>query len=317
MQTGDCMVRGLTIGHRDDAEARIAKIATSLELLASSNGIEVARQTITSGKHFYLRAADEWAGFELMYVLEGALTVEDSEQGEIRLQAGEFIYHTGLPERAYFRAETDVKLLMVSSSPSFHLGQREIQDMVSLAKSVEEKDPTTDGHCMRLEQLAILTGEQLGLSGKQLIDLSFGAYLHDIGKVKVPDEILNKTEALNRKEWDEMRKHPVHGAEMLREKEILQGAAEIVRAHHERWDGTGYPRELEAEDIPIGARVIAVVDTYDAITCSRPYQDALAKEEAIRELEKNAGTQFDPRVVEAFLQVLRGSDDEKANADVR
>ena len=310
------MVRGLTIGHRDDVEARIAKIATSLELLASSSGVEVTRQKITSGKHFYLRAADEWAGFELMYVLEGALTIEDSEQGEIRLQVGEFIYHNGLPERAYFRAEMDVELLMVSSSPSFHLGQREIQDMLLLAKSVEEKDPATDGHCMRLERLAILTGEQLDLSGEQLIDLSFAAYLHDIGKVKAPDEILNKTGALNREEWDEMQKHPEHGAEMLREKEILQGAAEIVRAHHEQWDGSGYPRGLKGEDIPIGARVIAVVDTYDAITCIRPYQKARAREEAIRELEKNAGTQFDATVVAAFLEVVRDEDGAKSGADI-
>ena len=188
-----------------------------------------------------------------------------------------------------------------------------MQEMMSLARSVEEKDRTTEGHCTRLERLALLTGERLGLPGEQLIDLSFGAYLHDIGKVNVPGEILNKEDLLTDDEWVEMRKHPDHGADILREKEFLQGASEIVRAHHERFDGTGYPRALKGEEIPVGARVVAVVDTYDAITSTRPYQAALAKEEAIRELKKNAGTQFDPRVVAAFLEVVRGKDDAKVD----
>lgn len=304
------MPRGLTIGRGNDVQESISKMSTSLELLASGDGIEISRQRIAAGKHFYLRAVDEWAGFELMYVLAGVLVLEDPDMGEVRLHVEEFIHHNGLSERAYFRAETDVELLMVSSSPSFHLGQSEIQDMVSLARSVEEKDETTDGHCLRLERLAILTGEQLGLAGQQLIDLSFGAYLHDIGKVKVSDDILIKTEALTQEEWAEMRKHPEYGAELLREKEILKGAAGIVRAHHERWDGGGYPDGLEEDAIPIGARIIAVVDTYDAIISARPYKKALAKEDALAELEKHAGSQFDPRVVRAFLQVVGSVGDE-------
>ena len=133
------MVRGMTVGHHDDAEERIAKNATSLELLASSEGIEITRQKITSGKHFYLRATDEWSGFELMYVLEGTLTAEDPEQGDIPLRVGEFIHHNGLPEKVYFRVETDVELLMVSSSPSFHLGQSEIQDITLFDGAVHER----------------------------------------------------------------------------------------------------------------------------------------------------------------------------------
>ena len=308
------MVRGMTVRNHDDAEERIAKNATSLDLLASSEGIEITRQKITSWKHFYLRATDEWSGFELMYVLEGTLTIEDPDHGDIPLHVGDFIHHNGLPDKVYFRVETDVELLMVSSSPSFHLGQSEIQDMVSLAKSVEEKDEATEGHCKRLERLAVLTSERLGLSGQQLIDVSFGAYLHDIGKVNVPDEILNKTGALSKEEWEDMRKHPDHGAEMLREKEILQGAAEIVRAHHERFDGNGYPKGLRGTEIQIGARVVAVVDAYDAITSARPYQTAQAKRDAINELKRGAGSQFDPDVVRAFIEVI-GDGNGESNAE--
>lgn len=307
------MIDGLTIRHREEVADRVDKRSTSLELLAVSGSLEVTRQRIEAGKHFNLYAADQWSGFEFMYILSGVLTLEDSEGGEIPIQVGDYLYHNGLPEKAYFRVKTDVELLMVCTPPSFHLIRDDMQEMMALARSVEEKDPTTEGHCSRLERLAILTGERLGLPGKQLVALSYGAYLHDIGKVMVPDTILGKSASLTDDEWREMQKHPDHGADMLSKKEYLTGAAEVVRAHHERFDGTGYPRGLSGKEIPIGARVVAVVDSYDAITSTRPYQVALAKEEAIRELVNNAGTQFDRRVVAAFIEIIG---DEKADAGV-
>ncbi len=308
------MIDGLTIGHREDAEDSIAKRSTTLELLATSGSLEVTRQSIEAGKHFYLFASDEWSGFEFMYILAGKLTLEDPGKGEISIDAGEFFYHNGLPDKAFFRVETDVEILIVSTPPSFHLIRDDMQEMMSLARSVEEKDQLTEGHCTRLERLAVSTGEKLGLPGQKLIDISFGAYLHDVGKVKVPIEILNKESSLSEKEWIEMQKHPDYGAEMLREKEFLKGAAEIVRGHHERYDGNGYPQGLKGEEIPIGARVVSVVDAYDAITSVRPYQKAQAKRDAIAELRKSAGTQFDPRVVEAFIVVI-GDDDGEAHAE--
>lgn len=276
-----------------------------------SGSLEITRQRIEAGKHFNLYAADDWAGFEFMYLLSGALVLEDSKGGSVPIQVGDYLYHNGLPQEAYFRVETDVELLLVCTPPSFHLIRDDMQDIMALARSVEEKDSQTEGHCSRLERLATLTGERLGLPGKQLIALSYGAYLHDIGKVDVPDEILGKTSALTDDEWIEMQKHPDHGAKMLSKKQYLAGAAEVVRAHHERFDGDGYPRGLSGEGIPIGARVVAVVDTYDAIVSARPYKRAQAKEEAIQELIKNAGTQFDPRVVRAFLDVVKGASDVK------
>jgi len=300
------VVKGLTIGHREDAKDRISKRSTTLELLASSGPLEVTRQRIKAGKHFYLFATDAWSGFEFMYVLSGNLTLENSGHGDIPLDAGEYVYHNGLPEKAYFRVETDVEVLMVSSAPSFHLIRDDMQEMMTLARSVEEKDQYTEGHCTRLEQLAAQTGERLGLSGEELINLSFAAYLHDVGKVKVPDEVLNKGDSLSDAEWTEMREHPIYGAEMLAEKGFLKGAAEIVRAHHETFDGSGYPDRLKGEEIPIGARVIAVVDAYDAMTSERPYEPALSKQEAITELTAQEGTQFDPRVVHAFIEVIGG-----------
>jgi putative nucleotidyltransferase with HDIG domain len=290
----------------------VGKRAMKLEQLVQYGSLEVTRHWISAGKHFYLDEAADWAGFEFIYVLSGALTLESGEKKE-DLKPGDYLYHQGLAKRAFFRVNTDVEFLMVSSPPSYHLIRAEFQGVMSLARSVEEKDETTEGHCNRLERLAILTGERLGLSGQRLIDLSYAAYLHDIGKVKIPDGILNKNGPLTDVELIEMRRHTTYGREMLADQEFLVDVSRIVVSHHENYDGSGYPDGLSKGDIPIEARIIRVVDTYDAIVSARPYKKALAKEEALGELEKHAGSQFDPRVVRAFLQVVGNVDDKDAS----
>lgn len=304
------MTEHLKIGRKDDPLDRVEKRSATVELLASAGSIEVTRHEIEAGRHIWLYASDEWSGFELIYILSGAITLEERDGDPVKLGEGDYLYHFGLPEKEFFRAETDVEILLVSNAPSFHLMRDELEGIVALVLSVEEKDPLTEGHCARLERLAIVAGERLGLSSQELIDLSYAAYLHDIGKIKVSDAILNKEGELTDSEWEEMKRHPAHGAEILEEKDFLLGAAEIVRAHHERYDGSGYPCGLQGDEIPVGARVVAVVDTYDAMTSARPYQRAQAKREAIEELRKNAGTQFDRRVVSAFIEVIGGDGEE-------
>jgi len=300
------MVAGLKVVRRCNHNERVERRPSAeLELLARQGTVEVTRQRIAKGKIFYLDAASEWEGFEFFYLLAGTLLVKE---GNTTLTAGDYFYHHGLIQRVFFEVKDDVEILMVSSPPSFHLVREEFQEIMALARSVEEKDEATEGHCSRIERLSLRTGERLGLTGDQLITLSYAAYLHDVGKIKVPDEILNKPGPLTDEEWEEMRRHPDYGAKMLQEKDFLKDAAEIVRAHHERYDGTGYPRGLKGEEIPIEARIISVVDAYDAMTSDRPYRRAMSKEEAFEELKKNAGTQFDPRVVNAFLTVIKDSD---------
>ncbi len=301
------MTEDLRIGRKGQPADRVEKRSAVVELLASAGSIEVTRHEIEAGRHIWLYASDEWSGFELIYILKGTIALEEHDVAPIRLGEGDYVYHYGLPEKEYFRAETDVEMLLISNAPSFHLMRDELEGIVSLVLSVDEKDPVTEGHCTRLERLAIVTGERLGLPAQELVDLSYAAYLHDIGKIKVADEILNKQSELTDCEWKEMKRHPDFGAEILEEKDFLRGAAEVVRAHHERYDGSGYPRGLQGDEIPVGARVVAVVDAYDAIIAARPYQRALAKQEAIEELKRGAGTQFDPRVVRAFLEVIGGN----------
>jgi len=310
------VIEGLTIRHQDEAVDRVEKRSTTLELLASNGSVEVSRQRVEAGRHFYLYASDEWTGFEFIYVLRGTLTIECGEDTEgdeepVLLRPGDYIYHNGLPSKVYFRTAEEVELLLVSSAPGFGMAREGVEEMRALAQSVDEKDAATQGHCLRMGRLSIEVAEKLGLHGQPLIDISYAAYLHDIGKVRVPDEILGKDHDLTEEEWVEMKRHPEYGAEILREKDFLGGAAEIVRAHHERFDGSGYPRGRKGDEIPIGARVVAVVDTYDAMTSQRTYQqEPLSKSEAIEELKKQAGTQFDPKVVEAFIAVI-GDDGEE------
>lgn len=155
--------------------------------------------------------------------------------------------------------------------------------------------------------MAVLVGEELGLSEKELEDLHFGSILHDVGKIGVPDTILNKPGKLNDEEWVQMRAHAAIGADILKPIPRLAGAADIVRHHHERYDGKGYPDGLAGEDIPVGARIMTTIDSYSAMVDRRSYKAARPHEDAVAELKRCSGSQFDLRVVDAFLSLfIRG-----------
>ena len=188
------------------------------------------------------------------------------------------------------------------------LEQSYLQTVLALANAVDAKDTYTADHAQRLAQMALTVGSQLGLPDHELEALRYGAILHDIGKIGVPDAVLQKPTRLDAAEWAQMRQHPVIGAEILAPVPQLAGAAEIVRHHHERFDGKGYPDGLAGDAIPLGARILTVVDSYSAITDKRVYKDARPPSDAVAELRRYAGTQFDPRVVDAFLVTAGGTD---------
>jgi putative nucleotidyltransferase with HDIG domain len=177
--------------------------------------------------------------------------------------------------------------------------------IVTLSGVVESKDLYTDKHMKDIAEYSVEIAKKLGLADFEIENIRKAALLHDLGKVTVPDSILLKAGKLSEEEMDVIRKHPVHGAKMIESVEPIKHAREIIRHHHEYYDGSGYPDGLKAEGIPLGARIIAVADAFGAMTTHRPYRDALSADEAIMELEKFSGVQFDPDVVSAFIYVIR------------
>jgi len=173
----------------------------------------------------------------------------------------------------------------------------------ALTAALETRDAETHGHSERVVTFSLRLGREYGLTGPQMKALEFGSLLHDIGKIGVPDAILRKPAKLTDEEWVRMREHPVHGQQILRGIKFLEGAARVVAQHHEKWDGSGYPLGLRAEEIDICARIFSVADAFDAITSNRVYRDGRSYDAAAQELDEWANRQFDPKVVEAFHRV--------------
>jgi HD-GYP domain-containing protein (c-di-GMP phosphodiesterase class II) len=167
------------------------------------------------------------------------------------------------------------------------------------------KDLNTGVHSTRLAEWALHIGAELGLDESSLSDLEVGALLHDIGKIGIADSILNKPAKLTADEYDLMKKHPEYGWAVLRHVPGMERASLMILHHHEGYDGSGYPAGLQGDEIPIGSRVVSVIDAFDAMVSSRPYREGLPFEEAERRLLQASGTQFDPRVVESFLPLAR------------
>jgi putative nucleotidyltransferase with HDIG domain len=178
------------------------------------------------------------------------------------------------------------------------------ETLASLTSALEAKDGYTSAHAQEVSDLAVAVTRRLGAGAELVQSVELGALLHDIGKIRVPASVLEKRSALDDEEWAVMRTHPVVGERILAPIEALANVAPIVRSSHERWDGGGYPDGLAGEEIPLGARIVAVCDAFCAMVEPRPYRPALDREAARAELERCSGTQFDPAVVTALLRVL-------------
>ncbi|HEY6606994.1 MAG TPA: HD domain-containing phosphohydrolase [Gaiellaceae bacterium] len=178
------------------------------------------------------------------------------------------------------------------------------ETLASLSNALEAKDAVTSQHTEEVVRLAVAVAAELDLELDAVQSVELGAVLHDIGKVRVPEAILNKRGALTEEEWEVMRTHPVVGEQIIRPIQSLQSILPIVRHHHERWDGSGYPDGLAGSAIPLGARIVAVCDAYRAMTEDRPYRTALSEAVARNELEQGAGAQFDAHCVQALLRAL-------------
>jgi len=216
---------------------------------------------------------------------------------------GDFLSPDAIPEvrefeQALQRLVESVEIFQRDRERSY------VEAIGAVVAAVDARDQETSGHSFRVAQYAVALARQMGITdieGRRAIE--WGALLHDVGKIAVPDAILRKVGPLTEEEWHIMRQHASWGYEILADVQFLRPALAIVYSHHERWDGAGYPRGLSGERIPLTARIFAVVDTYDAITSERPYRRARGHREAVAELQRVAGSQLDPEVVEAFLSI--------------
>jgi putative two-component system response regulator len=202
------------------------------------------------------------------------------------------------------RKNKEVQSLFVELKTAFNEIQNTYEaTLEALIAALDSRDSETQGHSMRVSEFTALVAGYMGISEPELTDIRRGALLHDVGKIGIPDAILRKPGPLDAEEWTVMEEHPQLGYDMLKGITFLEGAIPIVLSHQEKYDGTGYPHGLKTQGIPLGARIFSVVDTYDAITNTRPYRKGRSYEVARDEIVKFSGTQFDPRVVETFLKI--------------
>jgi putative nucleotidyltransferase with HDIG domain len=168
---------------------------------------------------------------------------------------------------------------------------------------MDMRDKETEGHTQRVTEMTLHLARAMGIKDEELIHMRRGALLHDMGKMGVPDNVLLKPGRLNEEEWELMKKHPVYAYEMLAPISFLRQALDIPYCHHEKWDGSGYPRGLKGEQIPVAARIFSVVDVFDALNSDRPYRPAWSKDKVLQYIHDEVGKYFDAKVVEVFLKL--------------
>ncbi|MCP8615744.1 HD-GYP domain-containing protein [Salirhabdus salicampi] len=300
---------GLNILRQEPLE-RVTGKGIEVDLLASGDGTEVILHKLEPGAKWGIDSGgEEWDGLEYFYILRGELLWNSDKSGEV-LTTGNSVFTTNITEHYEFIAQTYVEFLYVSSRPVFHIYSIILKRLRELAISVEQKDGYTADHCNRIMELSMKVGEELDLSASELYQLNLSSFFHDVGKVSVPESILNKPSKLTSQEWETMKTHTTKGRELLEESDLpdLQSVGYIVEQHHERYDGKGYPHGLKGDEIDIKAAIIAVVDSYDAMTTDRVYQKGRSKEEALKEIKRCRGTMYNPKVVDIFLRIAEKID---------
>jgi putative nucleotidyltransferase with HDIG domain len=274
---------------------------------------------------------------EIVESSSGAIRLLDEETKELKIRAKAGIVHEG--SGPYFKYDLPLKIgqktigvfeLIHTATQEMDEGDKQMletlasqaaiaienarlfedtqriyyETLKSLAKALEARDDYTRGHSERVADFSLAVAKELNLPDEECNIIYNSALLHDIGKIGVRDEVLLKPRRLTESEMEIIRKHPTYGKAILGPLKFLGEVSELVKYHHERWDGSGYPTGLKREDIPLASRIIGVADAYDAMTSTRPYRKALSHEQAIAEITKQNDVQFDPKIVEAFLKII-------------
>ena len=278
----------------EEAEERIQRDPPDLILLdvimPGKSGFDLCRE-LKDDRHTRLIP---------IVLVTGLADREDRVRG-IEAGADDFLSKPVFPEEVFARVKSLLKL------KEFTDELESAEDVLcTLGLSVEARDPYTEGHCERLAHYAEDLGRHLGLDEEAIIALRRGGFLHDLGKITVPDEILKKGAHLSHGEWEIIKQHPVTGEMICKPLKSLRMVLPIIRNHHEHWNGSGYPDALRGEHIPLLARILQVVDVYDALTTARPYKPALSHEEAAQTMRREAQHGlWDPYLVDEFFEMMR------------
>jgi putative nucleotidyltransferase with HDIG domain len=298
-----CALEGFSICKKGTSLETVLYNRSEFSLLTRGDGVEVLMQSIEKDKLFYVYPSDNLSVLEFYFILSGEIICELNDE-KVLLGPQDSFTAKGLVEPIHFTALTDVTFLWVTTEPTFvHLSNK-MSSLMDIVKQVEAKDRYTYMHSDRVANYAIKIAKKMKLSKEQIENLNRASLLHDIGKVHVPEVILKKPSRLTEEEYDIIKKHPIDGAEMINGT-FYEELAPIIEQHHERLNGSGYPYGLMGEDILIEARIIAVSDTFDAMTEDRVYRKALNTQNALDEIKRCKGTLYDKAVVEAFEKVLK------------
>lgn len=274
-------------------------------LFASADQV-LKRNLILLAVSLLLAGTVAWGVSEVSILSRVNALVDASRQ----MAKGNLTTRTGLPYKAGrlgVLARAFDEMAASLEERTTQLTQAYDETIAGWAKTLELRDLETKGHSERVVPLTLRVARAMGMSEEELIHVRRGALLHDIGKLSVPDHILLKQGPLTDEEWKIMRMHPVYAYELLSSIDFLRPALDIPYCHHERWDGSGYPRGLKGEEIPLAARIFAVVDVWDALHSDRPYRPAWPEQKIYEYIREQAGKQFDPAVVEVFLSIVKKS----------
>ncbi len=265
---------------------------------------EFIRQALRLGIYDYL--INPFNLEELIFVVKNAIKVTnlvcDNEKllEELGRRSASMEKHAAVLEKEGFERVRVIDRLYQNLQDTY------MRTIKTLIQAIDARDHYTHNHSRNVARYAVSIAKQLNLNPKEIEEIREACALHDLGKIAIQDYILTKPSKLNAEEWRQMKLHSLKGAQILSPLGFLDGVIDLVRQHHERFDGKGYPDGIKGEDIPLGARIMAVADAYDAMVSRRPYKKRpLSKREAIAELKNNSGTQFDQRVVAAFLKIVK------------
>lgn len=274
--------------------------SSKLKLLARSYNLEIMEQVIYKDKNFVIYPADNPDNFEFFYIISGTVINLDTNE---KLEPGDSIHFTALKTTMNFKATTEVKVLYIINDSIFHVLSDEMKEIVEITNKVHEKDQYTREHGARVQQLSYSIAQEMRIKGEMLERVMFASLFHDLGKLEIPYDILNKPGKLTNEEYEIIKTHSYHGSKIIK-RLYFKDLEQIVLQHHERHDGSGYPNGLKGDEILLEAAIIAVADTYDAMTSDRPYRKALPASVAIKELKDYRGKHYREDVVDAFLKVI-------------